>query len=54
MEWSKEELEEKSKEELINIIMNLQEELINTIMSLQEEYEKDFFPGLYDDDYNDN
>lgn len=43
MEWSREELEEKSKEELIDIIMNF-----------QEEYEKDFFPGLYDDDYNDN
>lgn len=37
MEWSKEELEEKSKEELIAIIINF-----------QEEYEKDFFPRLED------
>lgn len=43
MEWSREDLESKSKDELISIIIEF-----------QEGYEKDFFPGLYDDDYNDN
>lgn len=41
MGWSKEELEKKSKEELIDIIIEF-----------QEEYEKEFFPGL--EDFNEN
>lgn len=40
MNWDKEELTKKSKEELIEIIMNF-----------QEEYDKDFFPGI--DNYDD-
>lgn len=40
MEWTKENLESKSKEELIEIILNFQEDFVN-----------DFFPGL-DDEVN--
>lgn len=40
MDWTREDLENKSKEELIDIIMNIQEDL-------------EYFPDLYDDTYND-
>lgn len=40
MDWTREDLENKSKEELIDIIMNIQEDL-------------EYFPDLDDDTYND-
>lgn len=40
MDWTREDLENKSKEELIDIIMNIQKDL-------------EYFPDLYDDTYND-
>lgn len=40
MDWTREDLENKSKEELIDIIMNIQEDL-------------EYFPDLYDSAYND-
>lgn len=40
MDWTREDLENKSKEELIDIIMNIQEDL-------------KYSPDLYDDTYND-
>lgn len=39
MDWTREDLENKSKQELIEIIMNFQEDLEN-------------YPDLYDDYYN--
>lgn len=39
MDWTREDLENKSKEELIDIIMNIQEDLEN-------------YPDLYDDYYD--
>lgn len=38
MDWTREDLENKSKEELIDIIMNIQEDL-------------EYFPDLYDSTY---
>lgn len=40
MDWTREDLENKSKEELIDIIMNIQEDL---------EYFLDLYDGIYDD-----
>lgn len=40
MDWTREDLENKSKEELIDIIMNIQEDL-------------KYFPDLYDSTYDD-
>lgn len=40
MDWEREDLENKSKEELIDIIMNIQEDL-------------EYFPDLYDGTYDD-
>lgn len=40
MDWTREDLENKSKEELIDIIMNIQEDL-------------EYFLDLYDSTYND-
>ena len=40
MDWTREDLENKSKEELIDIIMNIQEDL-------------EYFPDLYDSTYDD-
>ena len=40
MDWTREDLENKSKEELIDIIMNIQKDL-------------EYSPDLYDDTYND-
>lgn len=40
MDWTREDLENKSKEELIDIIMNIQEDL-------------EYFPDLYDGTYDD-
>lgn len=40
MDWTREDLENKSKEELIDIIMNIQEDL-------------ECFPDLYDGTYDD-
>ena len=40
MDWTREDLENKSKEELIDIIMNIQEDL-------------EYFPDLYDSPYDD-
>lgn len=40
MDWTREDLENKSKEELIDIIMNIQEDL-------------EYFPDLYDSTYGD-
>lgn len=40
MDWTREDLENKSKEELIDIIMNIQEDL-------------EYSPDLYNDTYND-
>lgn len=40
MDWTREDLENKSKEELIDIIMNIQEDL---------EYFPDLYDGIYDD-----
>ena len=61
MDWTRrEDLENKSKEELIDIIMNIQEdleyfpdkeELIDIIRNIQEDLE--YFPDLYDGTYDD-
>ena len=40
MDWTREDLENKSKEEFIDIIMNIQEDL---------EYFPDLYHGTYDD-----
>lgn len=40
MDWTREDLENKSKEELIDIIMNIQEDL---------EYDSDLYDSTYDD-----